>query len=141
MKISTIKRYSDVIILPKFEDRFNFLVLNGRVGEITFGGHRDLNQILYKTERWRHLRHRVIFRDNGCDLAHPTRPINGTVYIHHIEPITIEDILEERSCVFDIDNLISVSFQTHNALHYSNADGMQKDYVERKENDTCPWRC
>lgn len=134
------KRYSELIKIESFEDRFNYLTLEGRVGEITFGGHRQLNQILYQTEKWKRTRREIILRDNGCDLAHEDYPIPYSVYIHHLNPITIDDLLEGRPCVFDLDNLVCVSFRTHNAIHYGTENLLPKKIIERKKNDTCPWR-
>lgn len=135
------KSYSELIKIEKFEDRFNYLSLSGSIGEATFGGHRYLNQILYQSERWKkYTRREVILRDNGCDLAHEDYIIVGSIYIHHINPITIDDILEERPCVFDLDNLVCTCFRTHNALHYGSEDLLPKNLIERKKNDTCPWR-
>lgn len=139
-KTTTYKTYSELIKIPFFEDRFNYLSLTGIVGETTFGGHRHLNQVLYKTEQWKRTRREVILRDNGCDLAHEDYPIGGSVYIHHINPITIEDILEERPFVFDLENLVCVSFKTHNAIHYGTEDLLSRGPVIRTKNDTCPWR-
>lgn len=134
------KTYSELIKITSFEDRFKYLKLPGIIGEETFGSRRYLNQILYQTEKWKSTRREVIFRDNGCDLAHKDHPINGSVYIHHLNPITIEDILQERPCVFDLDNLISTAFRTHNAIHYGSEDLLSKGPIIRKKNDTCPWR-
>ena len=139
-KMTTYKTYSELIKMEKFEDRFNYLSLVGIVGETTFGGHRYLNQILYRSEKWKSTRKEVIFRDNGNDLAHPDYSIAGSIYIHHINPITIDDILEQRPCVFDLENLICTTFRTHNAIHYGTADLLPKGAAERKRNDTCPWR-
>lgn len=129
-----------MILLPTFEERFRYLKLNGQVASETFGGHRYLNQALYKSAEWKRLRQEVIIRDNACDLADPDRPIVGVIMIHHLEPITIEDILNRRPCVFDLDNVICVSKETHNALHYGVDVLLQNVFVERRENDTCPWR-
>lgn len=134
------KTYSEMIKNFSFEDRFNYLILSGKVGEVTFGGHRYLNQMLYQSDKWKSTRREVILRDDGCDLAHPDYQINGSVYIHHINPITIDDILQERPCVFDLENLVSVSFRTHNAIHYGNSDLLPKGPVVRTKNDTCLWR-
>lgn len=136
------KTYSDLIKIETFEGRFNYLKLSGVVGESTFGGHRYLNQILYKSEKWLSSKREVILRDNGCDLAHKDYQIHGSVYIHHINPITIDDILNERPCVFDLENLISTSFKTHNAIHYGTTIDflVKKEPIERIKNDTCPWR-
>lgn len=135
------KSYTELIRIPTFMKRFEYLKVNGFVGDITFGGRRFLNQkFLYESREWRRIRGDIILRDNGCDLAIEDRPIFGSVYIHHINPVTESDILEGRPCVFDPENLICVSFQTHNALHYGNENSISKDYVERRPNDTCLWR-
>lgn len=134
------RTYSELVKIEKFEDRFNYLSLAGIVGETTFGGHRYLNQILYQTEKWKSARREVILRDNGCDLAHSDYTISGSIYIHHMNPITIDDILEERPCVFDLENLISTTFRTHNAIHYGSEDLLPKGPADRKKNDTCLWR-
>lgn len=140
-KTTDYKSYSELIKIKTFEDRFNYLSLVGIVGETTFGGHRYLNQILYQSYKWKNeTRPEVILRDNGCDLGHEDHPINGSIYIHHINPITIDDILEERPCVFDLDNLICTRFQTHNALHYGTEALLLEGLVDRKKNDTCPWK-
>lgn len=136
----TYKTYSELIKIEKFEDRFAYLSLSGTVGKTTFGGHRYLNQILYQTEKWKSTRREVILRDNGCDLAHKDYSINGSIYIHHINPVTIDDILEERPCVFDLENLVCTAFQTHNAIHYASKDLLPKGSVNRTKNDTCLWR-
>lgn len=135
------KSYRELMEIDSFEERFRYLRLNGYVGETTFGGHRSLNQMLYRNPDWRSVRNKVILRDNGCDLAHPDFVINGQApYVHHINPITIEDILEKRRKVFDMNNLITVSFQTHQAIHYGTEDMLPKLPVERKPGDTCPWK-
>lgn len=134
------KRYSKVILIPEFLDRYEYLKIGGTVGRETFAGHRYLNQTLYTSDEWKRTRRDVIIRDDGCDLADPDRPILGMILIHHIEPITIDDILQRRPCVFDLDNLICTSLNTHNAIHYGNASLLPKPFVERYKNDTCPWR-
>lgn len=134
------KTYSELIKMEKFEDRFNYLSLAGIVGETTFGGHRYLNQMLYQTDKWKSTRREVILRDNGCDLAHSEYQISGSIYIHHINPITIDDVLEEHPCVFDLENLISTTFRTHNAIHYGTEDLLPKKPINRMKNDTCLWR-
>ena len=134
------KSYHELMNITSFEDRVKYLQLNGRVAESTFGSHRYLNQTLYRTPRWKQLRSHIIVRDNGCDLGHPDHLIQDAAYIHHINPISIDDILQERAIVFDPDNLITTTFLTHQAIHYSNLDLLPKPYAERKPNDTCPWR-
>lgn len=136
-----IRTYSELITIPTFEERFQYLKLNGIVGDFTFGGHRQLNQMLYKMPEWKKVRREVILRDEGFDLAHEDFPILGNIYVHHMNPITIDDILERRSCVLDPENLISASLFTHNAIHYGTDEDIKCFIItERKRNDTCPWR-
>lgn len=127
-------------MIPTFEERFEYLRLDGTVSEQTFGGHRYLNQALYRSPLWKSTRRSIIIRDHGFDLAHEDHPISGRVLIHHLTPITMEDIIRQRFCVFDPENLISVSFDTHNAIHYGDQKLLREDYKARKKNDTCPWR-
>ena len=140
MKID--RSYSELMGFDTFEERYEYLKLNGRVGEQTFGSKRYLNQILYKTDRWLSVRDRIIVRDSACDLAIPGRDIRrpSRVLVHHINPITVEDVLNNDPKVFDPDNLITVSHMTHEAIHYGNADLLMKDPIERRPNDTCPWK-
>lgn len=138
--MSYYKTYSELITISSFEERFEYLSLSGIVGDITFGGHRYLNQKLYQSPEWKCIKSKVILRDNGCDLAHEDYPIEGHIYIHHINPISIEDILERRSCVFDLENLISTSSITHNAIHYGSEELLPRGPIVRTKNDTCPWR-
>lgn len=136
-----MKCYSELIRIPTFEERVRYLQTNSTVSETTFGGHRPLNQYLYRCPEWRDIRLKVCIRDNGCDLAHPDHPIFGErMIIHHIEPITIEDILDRSPRVFDLENLITTRHVTHLAIHYSNVDLLPSSIVERRPNDTCPWK-
>lgn len=135
------KCYSELLKIETFTERLRYLMQNGAVGDITFGGHRYLNQMLYKSDQWKRVKRKVIIRDNGYDLAHEDHPIVGSVYVHHITPITTDDILNQKSCVFDLENLISTSFETHNLIHYGNEDGVKQfELPVRTLNDTCPWR-
>lgn len=134
------RSYSSLIKLRSFKDRFNYLSLAGIVGDATFGGHRYLNQMLYQSPKWKTTRREVILRDNGCDLAHEDYSIDGRIYIHHLNPITIDDILQERPCVFDLDNLVCTEFRTHNAIHYGSEELLPRVVEDRKKNDTCLWR-
>ena len=136
----TIKCYSELIKIKNFHDRFEYLKLDGLVGEATFGGHRYLNQLLYRCPEWRFIRRDVIIRDDGNDLAHEDFPILGNVFVHHINPITVDDILNRRKCVFDLENLISASQNTHNAIHYGDSSIITGEPIIRRKNDTCPWR-
>lgn len=135
-----MKSYSELIRIPSFEERFQYLRINGIVGEETFGCDRYLNQIFYKSEEWKRIRRRVIIRDNGCDLAWDEYEIKGIIVIHHINPITKEDILNRSSKLFDLENLICASVNTHKAIHYGNEEMLPKKIVERTMNDTCPWK-
>lgn len=134
------KTYSELIRLKTFEERFAYLKLDGKVGEETFGHDRVINQILYNSMKWRRTRDKIIIRDNGCDLGIEDRGIMGSIIVHHINPITLEDILNERPEVFDEENLICTGHITHNAIHYSDERLLIKDPVERTRNDTCPWK-
>ena len=134
------KTYSEMIQYADFLDRIKYLQVHGQVGIETFGFDRYLNQALYKSKEWLQVRNQVIMRDNGCDLAHPEYTIYGRLIIHHIEPLTEEDILERSPKVFDLDNLVCCSIATHNAIHYVSEDLSIFAPVERRPNDTCPWK-
>lgn len=134
------KTYSDLIMIPDYLDRFEYLKVGGKIGVETFGSDRYLNQILYKSPEWKSFRRDIIIRDNGCDLAHKDHPGFGRMVVHHINPITVEDVLNRDSRVFDPENVVCVTHMTHEALHYGSVDLLPKDPIERKPNDTCPWR-
>lgn len=137
----SIKTYSELCKLKTFEERFNYLKLEGQVGEETFGYDRPLNQMLYKQDpRWRAARDKVIIRDNGCDLGCEDREIHGRIIVHHMNPINDKDILNNEDWIFDPEYLISTCLNTHNAIHYSSYDILVKDPVVRTKNDTCPWK-
>lgn len=136
----SIKTYSELITLPTYEERFEYLRLKGAVGKETFGYDRYLNQTLYNSPEWKRTRRKILIRDDGCDLACKDRIIYRNVIIHHINPITLEDIVERRSIVFDPENLICVSHNTHNAIHYGDINLLTTGPIERSANDTCPWR-
>lgn len=135
-----MKSYTGLIQLHTFEDRFSYLNLTGRVGEGTFGYNRIFNQQFYHSSEWRRVRNGIILRDNGCDLGVPGYEIHGRIYIHHIVPITLEDIQNGEELLFDPNNLICVSKQTHDAIHYGSANTLPKIPIERTPGDTCPWR-
>ena len=132
--------YSELILLPTFEDRFEYLKLSGTVGKETYGYDRWLNQMFYHDDSWKKCRREVMIRDNFCDLGIPEYELTRRILIHHIEPITKQDILDRSSKLFDLDNLITVSFNTHEAIHYGDANLLPKGPVVRAPNDTCPWR-
>ena len=141
MRTTTIRTYSELITLPSFEERFEYLKLSGRVGDETFGRDRYLNQLLYqRSDKWKASRREVILRDNGCDLGCEGYEIYGQIIVHHMNPITIDDVLNLDPKVFDPEFLISTMHRTHNAIHYGNADLLITAPIERRRNDTCPWR-
>lgn len=135
-----MKTYSELIKLPSFEERFDYLKLNGAVAQETFGGHRWLNQIFYQTPEWKAARRRVLIRDNGCDLGCEDWPIYGKVYVHHMNPITKDDILARSPMLFDPENLICCSDTTHKAITLGDLNLLPKRYEERQPGDTCPWK-
>lgn len=157
-----VKTYSELITIPTYEDRFRYLKLGGKVGEATFGLERYLNQTFYKCPEWLEARDKAIIRDEGCDMAFPGYEIHGrikelisTVYlpeerqklkwpiiiVHHINPITIEDIQRRSPKLFDLENLITTAHKTHNAIHYGDESFLiGQMLVTRKPNDTCPWK-
>ena len=135
------KSYSELLHYNTFEDRLKYLLLRGRVGEDTFGSRRYLNQDFYRSAEWKAIRRKVILRDNGCDMAFHGYEVHNDLIIHHIEPITIEDILEENPKVFDMNNLVCVSLTSHNAIHYGDEKSLLGyGLIDRKPNDTCPWK-
>ena len=136
----TIKTYSELITFPTFEERYEYLRLKGRVGEETFGFDRYLNQVFYKSKEWRSIRDYVIARDNGCDLGMEGYEIFGQILIHHMNPITKEDILERKDVLLNPEYLITTVKNTHDAIHYGDESLLVTSPIERRKNDTCPWR-
>lgn len=135
-----IRSYSELIALPTFEERYKYLRLSGFVGSETFGFDRYLNQIFYRSQKWKSIRDQVIIRDNGCDLGLEGYDIYGKILIHHMNPITLQDIERESDFLLNPEYLICVTHQTHNAIHYGDESLLIKAPIERKPNDTCPWR-
>ena len=139
--MTTLKRYSELLNLHTFEDRFDYLKLNGSVGADTFGFDRYLNQKFYSSPEWKSIRRQVILRDNGCDLGINGLEICGRIYIHHMNPITVEDFKNDSMLILSPEYLISVSLDTHNASHYGNKNyATNKLPIERRPGDTCPWK-
>lgn len=149
--MKSIRSYSELITLPTFEERFKYLRLDGQVGKETFGYDRYLNQILYNSYEWRRFRDGIIVRDNACDLAHEDHEIpswrdrdgrlhGSKILIHHINPVTVDDVVNRRPTVFDPENTITTIMSTHNAIHYGDESLLLKAPIERSQNDTCPWR-
>lgn len=136
-----IRRYSELIRLSSYEERFNYLKLHGEIGVDTFGFDRYLNQKFYKSYEWRQVRDKVIARDMGCDLAHLDYPIAGQIIIHHMNPVSIEDLEHNPGILLDPEFLVCVSLDTHNAIHYGTDNSIVKNKTveERKPNDTKLW--
>lgn len=136
----TIRRYSELMTIPTFEERYFYLKLNGRVGDDTFGFDRYLNQAFYKSDEWLSVRDYVIVRDLGCDLGIEGREIHGRILVHHMNPITKEDILNRSEFLLDPEYLITTVKRTHDAIHYGDDSIITPTLIERTKNDTCPWR-
>ncbi len=138
---TNIRTYSELMQLSTFKERYEYLRLGGRVGEETFGFDRYLNQLFYKSPEWLAVRNKVIVRDNGCDLGIPGREIRGSkILIHHMNPITVQDIVERSDFLLNPEYLICTVKNTHDAIHYGDSELLYEDPIERSENDTCPWR-
>ena len=135
-----IRTYSELITIPTFEERYRYLRLGGRVGEETFGFDRYINQAFYKSKEWQSIRDYVITRDMGCDLAMEGREIPGRILIHHMNPITVEDIVNKSDYLLDPEYLICTLKATHDAIHYGDESLLMTGPIERRPNDTCPWR-
>ena len=135
-----IKRYSKLVLLPTFEDRYQYLRLGGLVGKETFGFDRYMNQFFYKSPEWRRVRDIVIARDAGCDLGVAGREIFCRAIIQHMNPIRPEDIRSRSKMLLDPEYLITTVHDTHLAIHYGSENLLVQAPVEREPNDTCPWK-
>ena len=140
MRMTSIRSYSELIHIPTFKERYEYLRLFGKVGKETFGYDRYLNQVLYTSDEWRRFRRDIVIRDNGCDLGCEGYELQSRIIVHHINPITVEDVLNRSYMVFDPDNVISVSHNTHQAIHYGDESLLPLLPVERSRYDTCPWK-
>lgn len=141
MSMRNIRTYSELITLPTFKERFNYLKLDSLVGKETFGYDRYINQQLYqRNPRWKKSRDIVIIRDNGCDLGVEGYEIFGKIIVHHMNPITMDDILNDRDWIYDPEYLICTVHNTHNAIHYGDENLLITAPVVRTKNDTCPWK-
>ena len=140
MTTTNIRTYSELCQLSTFEERFDYLRLNGVVGKDTFGFDRYLNQQFYRSSEWKRIRNQVIVRDNGCDLGIDDYEIHGRILIHHMNPISIEDLQHMSDLLMNPEYLICVSHRTHNAIHYGDESLIVTAPIERSQNDTCPWR-
>lgn len=134
------RSYKELSRIDDYYDRFEYLRIKENVGEITFGWQRYLNQIVYHSRRWKRVRDKVIIRDNGCDLGHPDYEIRGAIIIHHMNPLTPEQVEEDSDLIYDPEFLICTTLLTHQAIHYGNRNSLPDPLVERRPGDTCPWR-
>ena len=135
-----IRSYSELMRLKTFEDRYDYLKLNGFIGEETFGFDRILNQIFYRSPEWKSIRDKIIIRDDGCDLGIAGREIHERIIIHHMNPISADDILARSDFILNPDFLITTTHNTHTAIHYGSKETLFLLPIERTPNDTCPWR-
>lgn len=138
--MTKIRTYSELITYDTFEERFDYLKLNGRVGKETFGFDRIFNQKFYTSREWLRIRDFVITRDYGCDLGVEGFDLNGSIIIHHMNPIGLEDIENRTDFLLNPEFLITTCHKTHNAIHYGDENLIIKGPIERRPNDTCPWR-
>lgn len=138
--MTNIKCYSELILIPTFRARYQYLRLNGEVGKETFGFDRYMNQFFYRSPEWRRVRDLVITRDEGCDLGIPGREIFGRIIIHHMNPIQPEDIRNRSDLLLNPEYLITTIHDTHLAIHYSDEHLLLQEPIERRPNDTCPWK-
>lgn len=136
----SLRTYSELAQLSTFRERFEYLKLDGTIGEDTFGFNRYLNQIFYKSKEWAAVRREVIIRDNGCDLGMDGYEIRGKILIHHMNPIRQQDILRRSDLLLNPEYLITTVLSTHNAIHYGDEKLLPIVPLERSRNDTCPWR-
>lgn len=136
----SFKTYSELVQFKTFEDRFNYLKLYGTAGKETFGIYRYLNQRVYSSPEWKRFRKKIIIRDGACDLAIDGLDLHSGIILHHINPITMEDIINNYESIFDPNNIICTSINTHNLIHYTKSDIPSNYIVERTKNDTCPWK-
>ena len=137
--MTMIRRYSELRRIPTFEERFDYLKLNGSVGRETFGFDRYINQRFYTSKEWRDIRHYVITRDLGLDLGAEGYEINSRILIHHMNPIVVDDILHKNDDILDPEFLITTCHSTHNAIHYGDSSLLPKPLVERSRGDTKLW--
>lgn len=136
----TTRTYSELSELPTFEERYRYLRLNGVVGDSTFGHERYVNQKFYRSREWKMLRHEAIVRDEGCDLGIPGREIYGKILVHHMNPVKMEDFRFGNEAILDLEYLICVTHDTHNAIHYGDESLLVQPLVERTPHDTTPWK-
>ena len=135
-----LRRYTELKRIGTFKERYEYLRLAGIIGESTFGFDRYLNQLLYTSDKWRNLRNQIIIRDNGCDLGMEGYDLHNRIIVHHMNPLTIDDVINVSDDIFNPEYLICTSMKTHNAIHYGDESLLPQLPVERLPNDTCPWK-
>lgn len=136
-----IRTYSELIKIPTFKERFDYCSLNGVVGEDTLGSFRFLCQEFYHSYLYRKFRDEIIDRDRACELAMPDHLIMGNIYLHHLNPLTREQLENFDIALMDPENVVCVSFKMHNAIHYGDYNQVKPpEFIERRPNDTCPWK-
>ena len=135
-----IRTYSELITFPTFEERYRYLRLGGSIGDETFGFDRHINQTFYTSKDWRRFRRDIIVRDLGCDLGIEDREINGLITVHHLNPISVDDIVNGTEFLMNPEYVVCVSDNTHKAIHYGDESLLITIPMERRKNDTCPWR-
>lgn len=140
MRERNIRTYSELIQFDSFEDRFRYLKLDGSVGHDTFGFDRYMNQLFYQSKEWKDVRNHVIVRDCGCDLGIAGHDIYGKILIHHINPIMPDDVRYSTDFLLNPEYLITTMLDTHNAIHYGSESVLVTAPIERRPNDTCPWK-
>ena len=140
MKTMIIRTYTELIKLATFEERYKYLKLVANVGDETFGFDRYLNQQFYHSQEWKSIRSQIIIRDNACDLGIPGREMDSRIIIHHMNPITKDDLIHQSDFLLNPEYLICTSKKTHSAIHYGDDKMLFGEMVERSKDDTCPWR-
>lgn len=134
------RTYSELITLPTFEERYRYLQLKGSVGKETFGFDRYINQKFYNSQEWKSIRDYIIVRDQGCDLGIEEYEIHGRIYIHHMNPVLLKDVMYRTEYLTNPEYLITTTHSTHNAIHYGDENLLIKTTIARSKNDTCPWK-
>jgi hypothetical protein len=137
--MTRVRTYSELRRFDTFEERYEYLRLGGGVGESTFGFDRYINQAFYRSSLWKQVRNQVIVRDNGCDLGIPDRPINGGLLVHHINPMSVDDLIHHEEWVLNPEYLITTTHDTHNAIHYGDQSLLKKPFTPRQMGDTKLW--
>lgn len=134
-----VKTYAHLSTLKTYDERLRYLLCHSKIGAETFAENRPFNQAFYRSNQWKRTRRDAIIRDNGCELGIPELKIQGPICVHHLNPVTMDDILNGSQSLFDLDNLVCCSYETHKQIHYGSQEKYE-EYQERKPNDTCPWK-